>query len=205
MKNAILLMIVAVGLMLVQCGCESGGQARTGFLTDYSRLRAVSDTSLRYVNKGALAGYSGFIVDRVDVHFHSGAKGIEEKSKGELTEQDLADLTNYFHAAIVKAISNAGDKVVHQPATSVARIRVALTDIEKTGALSVLPQASLLGVDLGGVSMEAEIVDSMTGEQIAAVLETQKGSRVPFSNLGEWTTAKNIMDDWAKRLQKNLK
>ena len=122
-----------------------------------------------------------------------------------LVEQDLADLTNYFHAAIVKAISNAGDKVVHQPATGVARIRVALTDIEKTGALSVLPQASLLGVDLGGVSMEAEIVDSMTGEQIAAVVETQKGSRVPFSNLGEWTTAKNIMDDWAKRLQKNLK
>ncbi|MHC4912890.1 MAG: DUF3313 domain-containing protein [Planctomycetota bacterium] len=204
MKVAGVLMIVAVVLMLVQCGCGSKEMARTGFLTDYSRLRAVSDTSLRYWNKAAMDGYSGFIVDRVDVHFHSGAKGIEEKSKGELTEQDLADLTSYLHSAIVKAISNAGKKVVYHPATGVARIRVALTDIEKTDAVSVLPQASLAGVGLGGVSMEAEIVDSMTGKQIAAVVEAQKGSRVPFSNLGEWTTAKNIMDDLVKRFQKNL-
>lgn len=204
MKETSALMIVAVGLMLVQCGCESGGQARTGFLTDYSRLRAESDTSLRYINERALGAYSGFIVDEVEVHFFAGASAIEAKSEGKITEEELKDLTNYFHSAIVKAISDSGRKVVYQTGPGVARIRVALTDIKETGALNVLPQASLLGVDVGGAAMEAEVVDSLTGRQIGAVVESRKGSQVPFSNLGDWGTAKGVMDHWAKRLQKRL-
>jgi hypothetical protein len=57
---------------------------------------------------------------------------------------------------------------------------------------------------LGGASIEIEIVDSETGQQIGAALETKKGSRIPFSNLGDWATAKSVMNDWAKRLQKRL-
>jgi hypothetical protein len=199
MKGTSVLMVVAVGLMLIQCGCGSEGAARTGFLTDYSRLRAESSTSLRYINDSALAKYSSFIVDRVQAHFHSGSK-----SKGKLTQQQIGDLTSYMHANIVVAIKNSGNKVAYQPAPGVARIRVALTDLEKTSASNILPQASLVGIGVGGASMEAEIVDSMTGEQIGAVVESQKGSRIPFSNLGEWTTAKKIMDDWGKRLQQRL-
>ena len=52
--------------------------------------------------------------------------------------------------------------------------------------------------------MEAEIIDSKTGEQIGAVVEAQKGSRIPFANLGEWDAAKQVMNDWAKRFQKRL-
>jgi hypothetical protein len=204
MKKTSLPMLVALGVVAVQFGCESGGLVRTGFLTDYSRLRAESDTSLRYINERALDAYSSFIIDPVEVHFHSGAKAIEQRTKGKLTHQELRDLTNYMHSAIIKAVQDSGRAVVYQPAGGTARIRVALTDIERTGALNILPQASLAGVALGGVSMEAEIVDSMTGEQIGAVVEAQKGSRVPFSNLGEWTSAKKIMDDWANRLKKRL-
>ncbi len=205
MKKTSMLMIVAVSLMFIQCGCGSKEMSTTGFLTDYSRLKAVSDTSLRYINKTALGAYSGFIVDKVKVHFFSGASAIEAKSEGKITEQELNDLANYFHSAIVKAVSDSGRKVVHQAGPGVARIRVALTDIKETGALNVLPQASLLGADVGGAAMEAEVVDSLTGKQIGAVVESRKGSQVPFSNLGDWGTAKGIMDDWAKRLQKNLK
>jgi hypothetical protein len=198
-KETSVLMVVAIGLMLIQSGCGSGGPAKTGFLTDYSRLRKESDTSLRYINERALAKYSSFIVDRVEVHFHSGAK-----SKGKLTEQQISDLTNYMHAKIVKAVEDSGNRVAYQPVAGVARIRVALTDINKSSAASLLPQAKLAGVGLGGASMEGEIVDSMTGEQIGAVVEAQKGSRIPFANLGEWDAAKQVMNDWAKRLQKRL-
>jgi hypothetical protein len=83
----------------------------------------------------------------------------------------------------------------------VARIRVALTDIKETGALNILPQASLLGAGIGGAAMEAEVVDSLTGRQIGAVVESRKGSRVPFSNLGDWGTAKGVMDYWANRFK----
>ncbi len=199
MNRTYMLIVLAIGIMLIQCGCGSESAARTGFLSDYSRLQTESSTSLRYINTRALAKYSSFIVEPVVVHFHSGAK-----SKGKLTLQQLADLTNYMHSKIIEAVQGAGKNVAYQPAAGVARIRVALTDIEKTNAVNILPQASLLGVGIGGAAMEGEVIDSVTGEQIGAVVESQKGSRIPFSNLGEWATSKKIMDDWAKRFQKRL-
>jgi hypothetical protein len=102
MKKTNVLMVVVVGLMSIQCGC-GGGVTRTGFLTDYSRLQKESGSTLRYVNTRALARYSNFIVNRVEVHLHSGAK-----SKGKLTQREINDLTNYMHARIVKAVEDSG-------------------------------------------------------------------------------------------------
>ena len=204
MTKTSVLMVVVIGLMVIQCGCGGVQQARTGFLSDYSKLKAASDESYRYVDEQAIDKYSGFIVDEVKVHFFTGASAIKAKSEGKITEKELKDLTNYFHSAIVKAISDSGRKVVHHSGPGVARIRVALTDIKETGALNVLPQASLLGAGIGGAAMEAEVVDSVTGRQIGAVVESRKGSRIPFSNLGDWATAKSVMDHWANRLKERL-
>jgi len=52
--------------------------------------------------------------------------------------------------------------------------------------------------------MEAEVIDAMTGKQIGAVVESKQGSRIPFSNLGDWTAAKNVIDSWTDRFQKRL-
>lgn len=198
-KKTNLLMILTTAVMLIQCGCSSNNMSKTGFLSDYSKLQKESDSSLRYVKQNAVKRYSGFIVEPVKVHFHKGAK-----SEGKLTGQQITDLTNYTHSKIVEAVQNAGKTVTYQPAKGVARVRVALTDIEKSSAISILPQASLLGTGIGGASMEAEVVDSMTGEQIGAVVESGKGSRIPFTNLGEWTAAKSVIDGWANRFQKRL-
>jgi hypothetical protein len=199
MKTKMILAMMAVTALVFLNGCGGGEQVKTGFLDDYSQLQKESDTCLRYVNDKALAGYSSFIVDPVVVFFHEGAK-----SKGKLTLQQLADLTNYLHTKIIGAVQGAGKKVADQPAKEVARIRVALTDMGKTGAINILPAASLLGSGIGGASMEAEIVDSMTGKQIAAVVESKKGSRMPFENLGDWTAAQKVMDSWADRFQERL-
>ncbi|MCJ7693195.1 MAG: DUF3313 domain-containing protein [Sedimentisphaerales bacterium] len=199
MKKTSLLMMLAIGIMVIQCGCGSKDMARTGFLSDYSQLQKESDSCLRYVNEEAVARYSGFIVDPVQVRFYSGSK-----SEGKLTKQQITDLTSYMHTKIVEAVQGAGKKVAYQPSAGIARIRVALTDMEKSSAVSILPQASLLGAGIGGASMEAEVVDSMTGKQIGAVVESKQGSRMPFANLGDWTAAKNVIDSWAKRFQNRL-
>ncbi len=197
-------MVVAVGLMLIQFGCGPNAVVKTGFLTDYSRLRKESSSALRHINKEALARYSNFIVDPVEVHFHRGSKAVEHRTKGKLTQRQVSDLTNYLHARIIKAVEGSGNRVVYRPASGVARIRVAITDIDRSTAASLLPQAKLIGAGIGGASMEAEIVDSVTGEQIGAVVESKMGSRMPFANLGEWDAAKQVMDDWAKRFKKRL-
>lgn len=82
---------------------------------------------------------------------------------------------------------------------------IAVTDIESsTPALNVLPQTRLSGTGLGGASMEAELLDSQTGEQIGALVEGQKGSRVSLAGLEKWGDAKSVMDDWAERFRKRL-
>ncbi len=199
MKTKMMLVMILVAGMVLICGCGGSKQVKTGFLSDYSKLQRESDTSLRYVDDSAAPAYSAFIVEPVVVYFHEGAK-----SEGKLTFQQLADLTNYLHTKIVEAVQDAGPKVVDKPAAGVARIRVALTDIAKTDAINMIPQASLLGAGVGGASMEAEVVDSVTGKQIAAVLQSGQGSRVPFSNLGDWAAAQTVMDQWAKNFQKKL-
>ncbi|MHC4165919.1 MAG: DUF3313 domain-containing protein [Planctomycetota bacterium] len=206
MKKVSLLMIVTIVSIAMLSGCSKGRMATTGFLSDYSRLEAESDSSLRYLDKPALASYSSFIVDHVEVHFRAGAKAIEKKSKGKLTERDMADLTNYFHSAIVKATTDAGYGVVYQPGYGVARVRVAITDMEETNVLlAAIPTArvaTLAGV--GGAAMEAEVVDSLSGKQLAAVVESKAGSRIPFTGLSQWGGAKAAIDEWAKRLRKRL-
>lgn len=204
MKTTTLLTLLAIVLIVLQSGCESKQLARTGFLSDYSKLRVVSNDSYRYVDERALDGYSKFIVDDVEVHFFAGASAIEAKSEGKINEQDLRELTDYFHSAIVKAVKDSGNEVVYRAGPGVARIRVAITDIKETSMLNVLPTASLAGVGVGGAAMEAEIVDSVTGKQIGAAIEARKGRRIPFTNLGDWGTAKGVMDHWAKRLKERL-
>jgi hypothetical protein len=200
MKWTNVLMIVAVGLMLILCGCGSKSAAKVGFLSDYSRLQAESDTVLLYISNTAIGRYSSFIVDPVEVHLHSGSK-----SKGKLTEEQISDLTGYTHSRILEAVRGAGKKIAYRPAPGVARMRVALTDLKKsTAALNIIPQTKLTGVGLGAASMEGEIVDSMTGQQVAAIVQSQSGNRLSLDGVSKWGDAKAIIDDWGKDLQEIL-
>ncbi|MHC4749809.1 MAG: DUF3313 domain-containing protein [Planctomycetota bacterium] len=199
MNKTSLMMVVAVGMMAATCGCGSKNLETVGFLSDYSRLEAESETTLRYINqRNKLGYYSKFIIDPVDVHFHSGAKGTDTSSK------ELAELRQYMYTAIHNALLKRYS-VVRQPGPGVARLRIAITDIKKSSpAMNVIPQTKLAGVGLGGASMEGELIDSRTGEQIAAVVQTQKGKRLSLEGLSKWGDAKAVIDDWAKSFVKHL-
>jgi hypothetical protein len=198
MQSTKLLMVIVVGLAVMLGGCSKEVK-HTAFLSDYSKLQKESGSSLRYVNEAAVDKYSTFIIDPVKVVYRE-----DVKAKDKLTEQQETDLTNYMYRKLVEAVQGAGKKIGNEPGPGVARVRVALTDADSTNFINILPQASLLGVGIGGASMEAEVVDSVTGEQIGAVIDSDKGGRIPFTNLGTWTAAKKVMDDWAERFQKRL-
>ena len=51
--------------------------------------------------------------------------------------------------------------------------------------------------------MEMELIDTQTGEQIGALVESQEKG-VPFQGYDPWSGAKAIMDDWAKRFYDRL-
>ena len=111
-----------------------------------------------------------------------------------------------MHHAAVEAIEKAGYKIAYHRESGVARIRIALTDVYKTNlVVSAIPTSRIAtGAGTGGASMEAEIIDSMTGEQLGAIVQGQGGSRIPLTGMSDWGGAEHAMDEWAKRLTKRL-
>ena len=189
--------IGGLALCLSICaGCQSTPKP-VGFLSDYSRLTA-EGSNLRYVNEERLADYSKFLVDPVKIHFHEGAKGRDTDSA------TLRRLKTALHAAIVESLSSPYS-VVSQPGPGVARLRVAITDIKKdTAALNILPTTRVTGVGLGGASMEGELVDSQSGDQIAAVIQSQQGDVLSLDGYKKWSSAEAVLKAWAKQFRKRL-
>ena len=87
------------------------------------------------------------------------------------------------------------------------RIRTAITDIKRgSTALNVLPQTKLMGVGLGGASIEAEAVDSQSGKRIMAIIDSRSGKRASLEGLGDMDHAKQAVrywvDDFIERVEK---
>ncbi len=126
------------------------------------------------------------------------------RKSSELDRSTQTALANYFHNAIVNTVGDRYE-IVSQPAPGVALLRIAITDIESSAAsLTLLPHFQISGAGLGGASMEAELLDSQSREQIGAVIERQKGSRFSLDSVTQWGDAKSVMDDWANRFRKRI-
>jgi len=190
MKRMYLLILFAICLVPIFGGCQSSsstGLRQSGFLSDYSRLKRISDTSYRYVNPDIRFNeYRRFVVDPVKPLLNYG------KDSDVKTWDDVADLRAYMQGVIEDAIVTEY-RIVDNPGPGVARARAAITDVKKASAFSK-----------GSVSVEIEIVDSQTGEQIAALVETQqKGG--PLGEYYRWENVKKIMDDWGLRFRERLR
>jgi hypothetical protein len=199
MKKTRVLLLITLGLMVLAQGCTAKKAKTTGFLSDYSHLRPESDVSARYLAvRTPLFKYTSFIVDPVQVVLHTG-------SKAKLTAVEQAELTAYMHEAIVRNLRVGNYAVVQKPGPGVARVRVALTDIKKSKiAQNILPQTKLIGTGLGGASMEAEVLDSQTKVQLAAIVQSQLGNRLSLDGLSTWGDAKAVMEDWAVQFRERL-
>jgi hypothetical protein len=211
-KKAYLLILVIPGILTGVYGCGDSA-SNTGYLSNYSKLQevtgieAVEGSTFRYNNSSAVKGeYKGFILDPVIVKFQIDSKAAVAAGKGKLKEQDVNDLTDYLYSAIIDAVKDAGYTIVYHTGAGVARIRVAITDLRKTNILfAAVPTARIttrLGV--GGASIESEMVDSVSGKQITACVESKPGSRIPFTGLSDWGGAKYAMDTWGSQFKKQL-
>jgi hypothetical protein len=191
-------LLVITGMVML-CGCTAQEPVKTGFLSDYSKLTSVSNTSYRYIEpQKKIVKYSKFIIDPVIIQSYTGEKTAK------LSKEDQDTITTYMHDAMVKAIDGRYP-VVNQPGPGVARMKVAITDLKKSKIVqNVIPISKIVGTGLGGASVEAELVDSVTNEQLAAVVESQVGQRLSLDGYSTWGDAKAIMDRWAQRFRQRL-
>ncbi len=191
------LLVSLVPVLISGCAAPA---AKTGFLKDYSKLQPHPDIDGRhvYLNPNMSIGdYSKFIVDPVVLSLSKTGK------ERELNQEDLYEQVAFFHQKIVENLEQ-GYRVVSSPGKGVARIRVAITDVEKTNPLlNIHPGTKLTGAGLGSAGMEAEIVDSVTGKTIASAIDNQKGSRLSLVAGLQWFGhAQAVMENWAEDLKK---
>lgn len=181
---------------LVLSGCAGKPKlTETGFLSDYSLLKKVNDDKMNY-SSPKLAEYDAFIIDPVEMRMSPKTMSAEER----------ATVANHFRAALTKMIESEQLTVTETAGVGVARIRVALTDVVKSTWWQKLhPVSRSLGGGTGGAAMEGEIIDSVTGAQLAAVVQAGVGNQfdlTAFSTVADVTSA---IDQWVAAATARLK
>lgn len=177
-------------------GCATTpGLTHSGFLSDYSRLSAVDRGGMRFQSPNA-DEYRSFILDPVQVTVSGDVLNPEER----------AEAARYFFDQFERAFVDTGFAVTGEPGVGVARVRLALTDVaESTWWKKIHPVSRAAGAGTGGAAMEAEVVDSVTGEQIAAVIQAGKGNQFNLTNFSTLADVKSAIDGWARIAADRLK
>jgi hypothetical protein len=208
---------IGVCLMLMTAACSrsaqpsgvkkiKAGQEYAGFLKDYSKLApnpAVDGDVKTYAQTDAqknLRNYIAVIVDPVEIYLASNA----DDSK--LPEKTRAAAANYFRAALTQAVFDAFP-VVDQPGPLVLRLRAALIGVDAGSPTTGQHGESENAVNISKVGVEMELVDSATGEQIAAMVDREplgEGEIVAAGGIvrhDRSAEARAAFDEWAGRVR----
>ena len=217
---------IALSLLVVAAGCgeapESAvkrmepGQEFSGFLGDYTALKPDPDIEgemLTYVSADAMKNlrrYIACIVDPVEVYVDT------EADPSLVPDLGREAVANYFRHALVDAVSDAYP-VVDSPGPLVLRVRAAIVGLDVGGEVAPLELPSGESVETLGraitiekVGVEVELVDSESGERIAAAVDRANlgtGAEVGvenFSRTERYQEAKEAFDEWAGRLREFL-
>ncbi len=198
MKNLtkIALALIAIQIFLCACATPVSVSDQSGFLSDYSKLKRIDDSMLQFVDEAA-GDYSSFIIEPIVIAFRQ-APGEQV-----FTDEELNELSAYFEEAAIDALSrDEGYPIVKSPGPGVARIRIGITDVEETiGVLNISIYTKITGLGLGGASFEGEVVDSVTGQQVAATVRWGTGSRILKAGITHTGDAKIAINRWAKDLR----
>ena len=168
---------------------------------------------LIYVKEGVdWSKYNKIMIDPIQVWT---VQGSELKS---LNKEELANLLAVLNA-IVKEAFKKDFEVTLSPGANTLRLKIALTDGESsepiTDALSsVIPVTLALTylkdfavgrhTSVGKASIEAEIVDSVTGERFSAGMDTRYGGKGFEGKFDSWDDIKAAFEFWFTRLNKRL-
>ena len=186
--------IMQVGLALMSVlplGCAAANRpAFTGFLNDYSDLKpyAPRPGAFEYWAPDVeRTEYTSFLLDAIEVHFAPDNDAVAPAA-GRVTA-----FIRFVEDELKTAISRHRP-IAHQPAADVARLRL---QISNTRLLKQLPPAPsythLPRYRLGSANIEAELVDSVSGETIVAWVGPRRsaGEAESFSRPDDWTAVKS--------------
>jgi hypothetical protein len=184
-----------------------------GFLGDYSQLKPGGEdrAALLYIKPGVdLKPYDKIMFERVTVVLSPDAdyKVVDPAI--------LKEMTDYYQLALLNAVKG-GYTVVDQPGPGVLWVKAAITDLKPSKPVSntmssivpvgmavaaVTKIASDDNLGTGEAATEFEVLDSVTGERLAAAVDRRQGGKMAFR--GKWTDTKNAFDFWAEQFRTRL-
>ena len=197
---------------------QAADPARSGFLSDYSRLKENPryPGSSDWIDQSAgLKKYNAMIIDPVTIRLSSSLVRQGARPDAKLLDEVLVYLRNALEREFSRHV-----KIVRQPGDNVARYRAAITGVTTEGgvtssAANVLPAMFVLRTVTGRndvrarLFMESEYSDSLTGMPVAAVMQSALGSSVSggSSGFGEGSgdaqitlnDLRGVLDDWARK------
>jgi hypothetical protein len=180
---------------LVILGCaKKPPMNQAGFLQNYSNLESVNSSTMRYISP-ALKSYTAFIVDPIEFT-------VPPKK---LSEKDRAEVARYFRAKLIEVLKSQQFEIVDDVGENVARIQIAMTDVaNSTWWMKIHPASRVSGAGTGGAACEGEVIDSITGEQLAAWVRTSTGNQFNFLAFSTVSDVKGAIDKWAADAAKRL-
>lgn len=202
MIKTVTLILTFVCIFLTACSAPVKKPVHSGFLSDYSQLKT-SETRKNHMGYRSekLPQYKKIIIDPVAMVY------MEDDQQAQFTPQELEDLQTFADQALIK-VFNADDSnisVVNEPGENIARMRIAITDVKRSfGALNVALLTKFTGAGLGGIAVEGELLDSITGEQLGAAIHWGNGSRVLRAGFTKTGDAKILLKRWSKELKNKL-
>jgi Protein of unknown function (DUF3313) len=187
-----------------------GAPEHAGFLVDYSQLRHREGYAAQevYINpQAAWSKYDAVYIDSV-------ALWVKDPSTAP-SKEDGQMLTAMAYKALADKLGEKF-KLVNQPGPGVLRIRAALTEakganVPLNAVTTVIPQlrvvAAVGGVAgdtaklVGAASGEAEILDSVTNERLAAAVDAVAGTKGITRAFSKWADVENACNRWAERIR----
>ena len=190
--------------------------ASSGFLSDYSQLKQSSDQYMdhTYLAEGApgkMANYSAVMIDQPEIFV-----AANSKYKG-MKPDDMKQLADAFRAAMAASLSTTY-MIVDQPGPNVLYLRFAISNVQlkkhKRGLLGYTPIGFVAGaaksaltsdftkkIDLKGLTVEVEVLDSSTEEQFAALLKTRSDKK---DDPTSWEELEALIAVYSQRVACNL-
>lgn len=186
------------------------GKEFSGFLSKYDNLKPNPrfENTVSYVSQDPnknVHKYVAMIVEPPAVYL---ATDSDEKL---VTDEARLALVEYFQHSITNAVESAFP-IVEAKGPLVLRLRTALIGVDVSGAAGSEKGDGVLEhpIIIGKVGVEMELVDSETGEQVAAAVDRQNlgdGAMVgstTFSREEKFEAAREAFDGWAGRLREFL-
>lgn len=122
-----------------------------------------------------------------------------------MKDADREKLAAYFIKKLEEGLSE-NYTITDQPGPDVLLFRAAVTDILPNKVyLNLHWSTTLIGAGIGGASLEAELVDSLSNERMASYIDARKGRKLNYTKgLTKWGHSKEVLGIWADLIVENL-